>query len=278
MNAVLAVGYWLLAMPQVSAASATRQRRNKPATYHRPIARSQWRISTLVGINAAFAVTVSAQEVHILLHDGWQFQQVGKEQWYPAEVPGVVHTDLQRNGLIPDFYQGSNIDSVQWIENEDWIYKRTIIATDTLLRHGHLDLVFKGLDTFAEVYLNDSLIGKADNMFRSWEWPVKELLRKGENELKVIFRSPIKEGVKLRNAYGIQLPHDNDPTGVSPYIRKAAYQFGWDFCPRLVTSGIWQGVEWRGWSGARVSGVDVLRVPTIGEHGHSKLWAMPGML
>ncbi|HRF80782.1 MAG TPA: hypothetical protein PL070_11930, partial [Flavobacteriales bacterium] len=164
--------------------------------------------------------------------------------------------------MIPDYMQGSNIDSVQWIENEDWIYKRTLFVADTLLRHGHLDLVFKGLDTFVEVYLNDSLIGKADNMFRTWEWEVKRLLKKGENELKVIFRSPINEGAKLREAYGIQLPHDNDPSGVSPYIRKAAYQFGWDFCPRLVTSGIWQGVELRGWSNARIYALSLNRTNT----------------
>ena len=198
-----------------------------------------------------------AQEVHIPLNDGWSFCQVGKGEWYPAEVPGVVQTDLLRQGLIPDFMWGSNIDSVQWIENEDWTYKRNLFVDDTLLRHGHLDLVFKGLDTFAEVYVNDSLLGKADNMFRTWEWPVKALLRKGANELKVIFRSPIEEGAKLRDAYGIQLPHDNDPSGVSPYIRKAAYQFGWDFCPRLVTSGIWKEVELRGWSVGRIHGVDI---------------------
>ncbi|MBK7946209.1 MAG: hypothetical protein IPJ85_13300 [Flavobacteriales bacterium] len=175
------------------------------------------------------------------MNDGWSFCQVGKEEWRSAEVPGVVQTDLLRHQLIPDFMLGSNIDSVQWIENEDWIYRRNLFVADTLLRHQHLDLVFKGLDTFADVYLNDSLIGKADNMFRTWEWDVRRALRKGDNELKVIFRSPITEGAKLREAYGIQLPHDSDPSGVSPYIRKAAYQFGWDFCPRLVTSGIWKG-------------------------------------
>ncbi len=205
----------------------------------------------------AMASPASAQESHLSLNDSWSFCQAGKEQWYSAEVPGVVQTDLLRHGLIPDFYKGSNIDSVQWIENEDWIYKRTIVANDSLLKHGHVDLVFKGLDTFAEVYLNDSLLGKADNMFRTWEWPIKEALRPGPNELKVIFRSPIKEGSKLRDAYRIQLPHDNDPTGVSPYIRKAAYQFGWDFCPRLVTSGIWQDVELRCWSTARIRDVYV---------------------
>ncbi len=204
-----------------------------------------------------FGVVSIAQESLIPLNDGWTFCQVGKQQWYSAEVPGVVQTDLLRHGLIPDPYTGSNIDSIQWIENEDWIYKRTINANDTLLKNGHVDLVFKGLDTFAEVYLNDSLLGKADNMFRTWEWPIKEKLKPGANELKIIFRSPIKEGAKLRDAYGIQLPHDNDPSGVSPYIRKAAYQFGWDFCPRLVTSGIWKGVELHCWSTACIENVSV---------------------
>lgn len=217
------------------------------------------------------ALTGRAQEVHLPLNDGWSFSQAGKEQWRSAEVPGVVQTDLLRHGLIPDFYKGNNIDSVQWIENEDWIYKRTLFVSDTLLQHGHLDLVFKGLDTFAEVYLNDSLIGKADNMFRTWEWEVKDKLRRGANELKVIFRSPIKEGAKLRDAYGIQLPHDSDPTGVSPYIRKAAYQFGWDFCPRLVTSGIWKEVELRAWSVARISHVDLLEFPW----SHGRIGRMP---
>lgn len=225
----------------------------------KPKANCQKRIH-LATLTTFLAITLFAQEIHIPLNDGWHFSQLGKDSWFPAEVPGVVQTDLLRHGLIPDFMQGSNIDSVQWIENEDWIYKRTLFVADTLLRHGHLDIVFKGLDTFAEVYLNDSLIGKADNMFRTWEWPVKAALRKGENELKVIFRSPIKEGAKLRDAYGIQLPHDNDPSGVSPYIRKAAYQFGWDFCPRLVTSGIWQGVELRGWSGVRIHSLSVSRM------------------
>jgi beta-mannosidase len=269
MSALLALGRWLLAghrhtrrSPSSGHVAAARPVTKSaghwgPSTSHQPAASSQRR-APLLWLMMTIG-TASAQESHIPLNDGWSFCQVGKEQWYSAEVPGVVQTDLLRHGLIPDFYQGSNIDSVQWIENEDWIYKRTIVANDSLLKHGHVDLVFKGLDTFAEVYLNDSLLGKADNMFRTWEWGIKELLRPGANQVKVIFRSPIKEGAKLRDAYGIQLPHDNDPTGVSPYIRKAAYQFGWDFCPRLVTSGIWQGVELRGWSEARIHQVDYTR-------------------
>ena len=53
-------------------------------------------------------------------------------------------------------------------------------------------LVFKGLDTYADVYLNDSLILKADNMFREWSVDVKGILKKGDNKLRVYFHSPIK--------------------------------------------------------------------------------------
>ncbi|MGV9012701.1 MAG: glycoside hydrolase family 2 protein [Flavobacteriales bacterium] len=208
-------------------------------------------------IGPALVHGVAAQTSGIPLNADWGFRQTGTERWYSAEVPGVVHIDLLRHGLIPDPYVNFNVDSVQWIENKDWIYTHTINVDRALLKNEHIDLVFKGLDTFAEVYLNDELLGKADNMFRSWEWPIKKKLRRGPNELKVIFQSPVAEGGKLRDAYDLQLPNDNDPGGESPYIRKAAYQFGWDLAPRLVSSGIWQPVELRCWRSSRIISLQV---------------------
>ncbi len=198
-----------------------------------------------------------AQGSHATLFEEWSFRQAGTIPWHPAQVPGEVHTDLLRNGLIPDPYRNFNADSVQWVEEKDWEYACIINADEALLHNEHVDLVFKGLDTFAEVWLNDSLLGKANNMFRTWEWPVRELLKPGVNRLKVVFRSAVREGQKLRKAYGINLPHDSDPSAVSPYVRKAAYQFGWDFAPRLVGCGIWQPVELRCWNGARLGSVKV---------------------
>ncbi|MEZ4740149.1 MAG: hypothetical protein R2818_12550 [Flavobacteriales bacterium] len=207
-----------------------------------------------------------AQEVLIPMNEGWQFKQFGQERFFPAEVPGVVHTDLLRNGLIPDPYLGDNVDSVQWIENADWVYQRTFFATESMLAQEHLDLVFEGLDTFAEVYLNDSLLGITDNMFRIWKWAIDGALEPGFNELKVIFRSPIRMGAALRDVFGIQLPHDSDPSGVAPYIRKAAFQFGWDFCPRLVTSGIWKDLSLRAWNGIRIQDLRIEQ-----EHGRDSV-------
>lgn len=93
-----------------------------------------------------------------LLDSGWRFRRAGTEQWYPAVVPGVVHTDLLRNGLIDDPYRSTNESRLQWIENEEWEYETVFVPTSGQLSAGALVLGFLGLDTYAEVYLNDSLV------------------------------------------------------------------------------------------------------------------------
>ncbi len=226
------------------------QRINR-AVAHGPSSKARpWLVAGCLALAAAQAV---AQEHVVALDQGWSFRQAGTDTWHPATVPGEVHTDLLRNGLIPDPYRDFNADSVQWVERAAWEYRCTIHADAALLRNGQVDLVFKGLDTFAGVYLNDSLLGRTDNMFRTWTWPVKARLRPGANELRVTFPSAVAEGDERRKAYGIQLPADSDPSGTSPYVRKAAYQFGWDFAPRLVGCGIWQPVELHAWNGATLT-------------------------
>ncbi|MBX2979212.1 MAG: glycoside hydrolase family 2 protein [Flavobacteriales bacterium] len=191
----------------------------------------------LISLNA------KAQELKAPLNSPWEFRLLGHGAWYPATVPGTVHTDLHAAGLIPDPYWGDNMAGVQWVENEDWEYRAMVHITPEMLDHQHLDLVFHGLDTYAEVLLNGTPIGEADNMFRRWRWSIREQVEPGDHELRVVFRSPITKGMAMRKDHGVQLPHDSDPSGVAPYIRKAAYHFGWDFAPRAVTCGIWLPVE-----------------------------------
>jgi beta-mannosidase len=120
-------------------------------------------------------------------------------------------------------------------------------------------LHFKGLDTYADVYLNDSLILTANNMFRSWEADCNGLLKEGDNELKIIFKSPVKIGQQKLDKLGFLIPVQNEqvPKGKQNgvFTRKAAYHFGWDWGPRLVTSGIWQPVYLKAWSNARIKDV-----------------------
>jgi beta-mannosidase len=205
--------------------------------------------------------TGPAAEQWVDLGGEWTFGQTGEEGRWTAQVPGTVHTDLMRNGLIPDPYRSTNEDSVQWVGERDWTYLRQFDVPKALLEQEEVELVFKGLDTFAEVWLNGRQLGTADNMFRCWSYRVKDLLLEKGNKLEVRFISPIKRGTELLRQYGRALPADNDigAVKVSPFVRKAGVHFGWDFAPRLVTCGIWQEVGLRSWSGGRIEGVRVFQ-------------------
>jgi beta-mannosidase len=195
----------------------------------------------------------------IALNSGWQFREATDTIWHAAEVPGTIHTDLMRAGLLPDPYHSTYEDSVQWVEDRDWVYRLHWEAGEELLAKEQVDLVFKGLDTFVRITLNGQPLGEADNMFRTWRFPAKHLLRKGDNLIELYFRSVVREGAGRMNAYGRSLPADNDVgrVQVGPFVRKAGIHFGWDFAPRLVTCGIWQEVEAHAWNGARIDGVRV---------------------
>ena len=98
------------------------------------------------------------QSETIPLNDGWQFSQMNSDQWYEAEVPGSVQRDLVRHGLLPDPYYGTNEEQVQWVEDENWDFKKTFSVSAAQLQHDEALLLFEGLDTQAEVFLNGSRI------------------------------------------------------------------------------------------------------------------------
>ena len=208
---------------------------------------------------AANTMPATQQEIT----SGWQFKQARGNNWYPATVPGVVHTDLMNNGIIDDPYFRLNERSVQWVDKEDWIYKTTLTVTPDVFEKDNIELYFKGLDTYADVYLNDSLVLKANNMFREWRVPVKALLKNGANELHIYFHSPVKIDLPKFDAirYPIEAVNDQSENGglldrkISVFARKAGYHYGWDWGPRLVTSGIWRPVYLIGWSDLRLDNI-----------------------
>ena len=122
----------------------------------------------------------------------WQFRQAGTDEWLPATVPGGVHTDLLALGKIPDPFVADNELKVMWVAETDWEYRRTFRVDASLLAEENVLLVCDGLDTIADIYLNGTYLGHAENMFRRWEWNVKGILREGENELRIQFGSPIR--------------------------------------------------------------------------------------
>lgn len=182
------------------------------------------------------------------LHDNWSFRQMGRDDWAPANVPGNVHDDLMRQNRLPDPFFRANEDSVQWVEKADWEYRCTFVVSEKQMAQAGQALVFEGLDTYAEVFLNEQAVAQTDNMFRTWRLPVRGILRPGENQLRIVFRSPLAAADSAWRALGYELPGS-----IRVMTRKAAFHYGWDWGPRLVTSGVWRPVYLETWDEARIA-------------------------
>lgn len=172
----------------------------------------------------------------IFLHSGWKLLLENKNINVDAKVPGCVHTDLYRNKIIENPFFGNNEKNIQWLENEDFIYITNFIISKEELSNDYIFIVFEGIDTYADVFLNNVKIEQSNNMFRTYKIDCKKLLR-SENELKLIFKSASITAKELSKNNSVELPGEE-----RVYTRKAQYQFGWDWGPRFVTGGIWKPV------------------------------------
>ena len=184
------------------------------------------------------------------LEDGWEFQQEGTSNWLPAEVPGDAITDLLRNGQIDNPFYGTNEESLQWVANQNWIYRCIFdLKTVPLLSDSAaLELVFEGIDTYAEIRLNGTLLGATDNMHRTHVMAIPEETS-SPCTLEVSLKSAVSMGLKEMAALPRLIPTSNEnkplPERTSSVTRKAKYQYGWDWGPRLVSCGIWRPVSIR---------------------------------
>ncbi|UFH32028.1 glycoside hydrolase family 2 protein [Chryseobacterium sp. C-71] len=187
-----------------------------------------------------------------LSSEKWQFKNSKEQKWLTATVPGTVHLDLMNHQLIPDPYKDENEKKVQWVENENWDYQTAFKVSAKELENQNADLVFHGLDTFSEIYLNGKLLKKTDNMFRTWKIPVKNNLKVGNNTLQIKFKSSVNVGKDLAKKVPFTMPETP-----RSFVRKAQYQFGWDWGPRLVTAGIWKDVKLNFWNYAKLENVKI---------------------
>jgi len=182
---------------------------------------------------------VNAQNISIELNMNWQFKNQKENKWYKATVPGTVHTDLFANKLIPDPFYRDNESKLQWIDKADWEYKTVFSVDVQTFAKKNIELVFDGLDTYADVYLNGKLILQADNMFRGWTVDVKPFFKRTNNELLIKFYSAQNKVDSIaRSKLPLVLPDNN-----RVYVRKAQFQFGWDWGPKFVGCGIWKKIQ-----------------------------------
>ncbi len=201
------------------------------------------------------------------LDTGWTVRAAGgpvpealRDAVVPAQVPGVVHLDLLRAGLIPDPYLDDHEALLAWIGLVDWTYATTLEVTDDDLGGAQChELVFDGLDTVATLSLGGEVVAEVANQHRQYRLDVTHLLRAGANDLTVAFRSP----VRYANAQSAALGARPRPYPM-PFeaIRKSASSFGWDWGIATFTSGIWRPAHLVSWSTARLDEVRVHAEPS----------------
>jgi len=245
-------------------------KRHQPARFQ-----STWPYTLLCLIWCIASLPALASTHSRELNNNWRFRllagdaqthaQAQSVHWHSAQIPGAVHTDLLAHGLIHDMHVGMPEAGLQWIGVSDWEYETRFNIDAATLARRHAELVFEGLDTFAEVSLNGQDILRADNYFRTWRVAVKEYLRSGENTLRVVFRSPIRSVLPQVQAMKHQIAgnyislYGDEPADAltANFVRKPGYHYGWDWGPRYVSMGIWRPVRLDTWDGVRIDDVAI---------------------
>ncbi|MCH8902449.1 MAG: glycoside hydrolase family 2 protein [Bacteroidetes bacterium] len=194
------------------------------------------------------------------LNDNWQYRQADKSDWKPAVVPGTVHMAEQLSSE-QDPFKLDNESAWQWIENEDWEYQIQFVVGKDIRSKEVVELHFEGLDTYSEIFLNGSLLLSTNNMFRTWVVDCKEFLISDTNRLRIYFHSPVQRAKELYAELDYELPE-----GSRAMTRKAAFQYGWDFGPRFVTSGIWRPVILKAWDKATITDLHIIQNEVLHEN------------
>lgn len=156
-----------------------------------------------------------------------------------ARVPGNVELDLARAGLEQDPFYGENLYAFEKYNYYSWWYVRRF-TVGALPQDGRACLRLRGVDAYAEVYLNQIKLGETDDAFIEFEWDCQDVLRQGENELAVHIRGAMNVA---RRAELPILARGGEQTDELVALRKPPHCFGWDIAPRLLSAGLWRGVE-----------------------------------
>jgi len=195
----------------------------------------------------------------------WEFQYQG--QWYPAFVPGYIHTDLIDNKLIPNPFYGRNEDSVQWVSDSCWVYRLLFDGTN-IDPNQHPELVFEGVTGYAEFYLNgEPLLNQegqnyTDNSYRTWRFLLPANVKDKDNELIVKFL-PSSKIIKERSR---QLPYILPDERV--FLRNPPYQAGWDWGPKMVTCGFSKIIYLNQWKDFTISNLHIRQNHLCEEEAH----------
>ena len=184
------------------------------------------------------------------LNGTWLFKQIDKNEWKNAEVPGCNFLDLMNNHDIADPFIGLNENDVKWVGEKNFEYKRSFEISENDLKFDDILLNCKMLDTICEVFINGRLLFKGDNCFVGYSYSVKDFIKAGENEIRIVFYSPVNY-VKDKYKQCPSPMNSNGQNGIV-HLRKPQCHFGWDWGPVLPCSGITKDIELEFVDGGRI--------------------------
>ncbi|MDX2078959.1 MAG: glycoside hydrolase family 2 protein [bacterium] len=196
----------------------------------------------------------------ITLNGMWELLQAGTGTPLPAPVPSCIHTVLLANGQLDDPFYRDNERKQMWIGETDWHYRRVVLVDAEMLTYERVLLRCHGVDTIATITLNGVVIGKTENMFRTYEFDVKPHVMVGENTLTIAIEAPLTYAQRMDAEKG-KMGGWVEPMRINSgaWIRKEPCNFGWDWGPKMLTSGIWREVEWVCFDVARLDDVQLLQ-------------------
>ncbi len=173
------------------------------------------------------------------LNGSWQVTGVsptGEIKTLTATVPGAIHLDLEREGIIPEMFWRDNAEACQWVEHWDWTYTREFeIPEGTVLENSIIE--FGGLDTYADITVNGKFLGHTENMHTPYLFKGKDVLCIGQNTVTVSFKpyQNFIEGKRMDLPTAFNNAERN-------YVRRMQCTFYWDWVNRFITFGMWRDV------------------------------------
>ena len=191
-----------------------------------------------------------------LCGDGWLIKEKGAVAGFDAKSPCSVLSVLMEQGKLDDLYYRENEKQALAPLEKDYEFIKNFSVSGEHMQQDCVDLVFYGLDTVSEIFLNGKKIGSTKNMHRTYRFSVKDTMRVGANELRIVFESPLRYVREFRPAENKKTSFA--PTGALPgsqYIRKAESMFGWDWGPKLPDTGIFRDIVIESFSKVRISDV-----------------------